>query len=158
MIQLYIEQTYQDDRLPIDEDALTATIQTALSFFDPNPYELSVILVDAAKSQQLNHTYRHKNKPTNVLSFGQDLPADIAQTLTHYPLGDLVICVPVVLEEAASQNKTPHAHLTHLCVHGLLHLLGYDHEHDQEAAEMEALEIEILHKLGIDNPYKDDEC
>jgi len=83
-----------------------------------------------------------------------DLPDEMAQILDSFPIGDLVICIPVVLLEAQEQNKTPLAHFTHMLVHGTLHLMGYDHETSEaDAEEMEALEIEILAKLGFDNPY-----
>ncbi|MDO4426694.1 MAG: rRNA maturation RNase YbeY [Moraxella sp.] len=158
MLDLYLEQSYTDDRLPLDEQYLQKVGEVALSLFEPQPYELSIVCVDRDESQTLNFTYRQKDKPTNVLSFPSELPDEILGELDAVPLGDLVICVPVVLDESDTQGKTPLDHFTHLVVHGILHLLGYDHElGEDEANEMESLEIEILNKLGIDNPYKDDE-
>ena len=109
-------------------------------------YECVIRVVDEAESKQLNHTYRAKNKPTNVLSFGYE-------DIDSY-LGDLVICLPVVETEALEQNKTTHDHMAHMIVHGILHLLGYNHENETEAQVMEDLERSILAKLGIDNPYQ----
>lgn len=121
-------------------------------------YGLTVVCVDCPESQELNATYRQKNAPTNVLSFASDLPTAMIDKLGYRPLGDLVICIPVVLAEADEQQKSPQHHFTHLVVHGILHLLGYDHETcDNDAQQMEALEIAILKQLGIDNPYQDDE-
>lgn len=78
----------------------------------------------------------------------------MAQFLDAFPIGDLVICIPVVLREASEQGKAPLTHFTHMLVHGTLHLMGYDHENsDEDAEEMEGIEIEILAKLGFDNPY-----
>lgn len=89
-----------------------------------------------------------------MLSFPSDLPDEMTQVLASFPIGDLVICIPVVLQEALEQNKAALTHFTHMLVHGTLHLMGYDHEtSDEDAEEMEALEIEILAKLGFDNPY-----
>jgi len=102
--------------------------------------------VQEKESEQLNSEYRGKNKPTNVLSFTYD-------DLETY-LGDIVICLPVVEREAQEQNKSFLHHLQHMIVHGLLHLLGYDHEQNGEAEQMEALEQIILAKFGIDNPYQ----
>lgn len=109
--------------------------------------EVCVRLCDRAESQSLNAAYRGKDKPTNVLSFGVDV--DVPEA----PLGDLAICLPVVLEEATAQGKSADAHLTHLFLHGVLHLLGYDHISHAEAEEMEALEILVLADAGIANPY-----
>ena len=110
--------------------------------------------MDNEESHKLNLEYRQKDKPTNVLSFPSDLPDEMAQILDTFPIGDLVICIPVVLQEAIEQQKTPIEHFTHMLVHGTLHLMGYDHEtSDEDAEEMEALEIEILKKLGFENPY-----
>ncbi|NIB40108.1 rRNA maturation RNase YbeY [Pseudomaricurvus alkylphenolicus] len=112
--------------------------------------ELSLRIVDAAESRQLNHEYRGKDKPTNVLSFPADLPPELELPL----LGDLVICADVVKREAVDQNKTLEAHWAHMVIHGTLHLLGFDHIEDSEADEMEALETAILTKLGYPPPYE----
>lgn len=114
--------------------------------------EVSVRVVDDDESRALNRDFRDKDKPTNVLSFPADggdyLPEDIAR-----PLGDIVICAPVVEREAGEQGKDVNHHWTHLVVHGTLHLLGFDHETDTQAAEMEAIEREILAARGIPDPY-----
>ncbi|AQS39456.1 putative rRNA maturation factor YbeY [Shewanella psychrophila] len=113
--------------------------------------ELTIRIVDEAESQELNSTYRGKNKPTNVLSFPFEAPPEIDIPL----LGDLIICAPVVELEAKQQNKSLQAHWAHMVVHGCLHLLGYDHIHDAEAEEMESLETQLVEKLGFNNPYKE---
>jgi probable rRNA maturation factor len=116
--------------------------------------ELTIRLVDEAEGRELNHTYRQRDYATNVLSF----PADVPDELLDIPLlGDLVICVPVVVREAQEQGKTLEAHWAHLVIHGCLHLLGYDHILDAEAEEMEALERTLLAELGHPDPYTDDE-
>lgn len=124
------------------------------------PMDLSVIVTGADESRELNRDYRGKDKPTNVLSFPGLEPDELDEAfrfaLAGGPpamLGDMVICVPVVVDEAAEQGKPTHHHLAHLCVHGVLHLMGYDHIEDEEAEEMEALEREILAGLGIPDPY-----
>lgn len=115
--------------------------------------EVCVRVCDADESQALNEQYRGKDNPTNVLSFPAD-PA-LADLAEHdAPLGDLAVCWPVVLAEAAAQDKAPADHLLHLFVHGVLHLLGFDHEHEQEARDMEQLEVQILARLGIADPYE----
>jgi len=114
--------------------------------------EMTIRLVDLDEGRDLNHTYRHKDYATNVLSF----PADVPDELLDIPLlGDLVICVPVVEREAAEQGKALEAHWAHLVIHGCLHLLGYDHIDDDEAEEMEALERTLLAELGHPDPYAD---
>lgn len=114
------------------------------------PSELTIRIVDEAEGRELNHTWRGKDYPTNVLSF----PADIPEGLLDIPLlGDLVICAPVVAREAAEQGKTASAHWAHLVIHGCLHLLGYDHLDDEEAEEMEGLERQLLAELGYPDPY-----
>lgn len=116
--------------------------------------EMTIRLVDEPEGRELNHTYRHKDYATNVLSF----PADVPDDLLDIPLlGDLVICVAVVEREAAEQGKSLEAHWAHLVIHGCLHLLGYDHIDDDEAEEMEALERTLLAELGHPDPYADDE-
>lgn len=136
------------ENLP-DTNTLEAWVNTVLENFVTDTHELTLRFVDEPESQQLNYQYRHKDKPTNVLSFPFECPPDIPIQL----LGDLVICIPVVIKEATEQNKTFSAHLTHMIVHGVLHLLGYDHIEDDEAEEMESLEVDILAKLNIDDPY-----
>lgn len=114
--------------------------------------EVSIRLVDADESQALNRDYRQKDKPTNVLSFPTDFPAELEIPL----LGDLVICTPVVEQEAAAQGKTLEAHWAHMTIHGTLHLLGYDHIDDHEAEQMEALETQLLTELHYPPPYNTD--
>lgn len=117
-----------------------------------SPVELTIRLVDTAEGTYLNETYRQKIGPTNILSFpfeneGDELPIPL--------LGDLVICVPVMLAEAKELGKSVEFHWAHLVVHGILHLLGYDHMQEQEAMLMEGLEYSILQRLGYPNPYGD---
>jgi probable rRNA maturation factor len=114
--------------------------------------EMTIRLVDEAESAELNQTYRHKQGPTNVLSFPFDVPQGMQMDL----LGDLVICAAVVEREAAEQHKRSEAHWAHMVVHGTLHLLGYDHIDTQEAEAMEALEISILKNMGFANPYEEE--
>lgn len=112
--------------------------------------EVTIRLVDEAESHELNHTWRGKDKPTNVLSFPFEAPPGIED----FPLlGDLIICRQVVEQEAVEQQKTLEAHWAHMVIHGSLHLLGYDHIVDEEAEEMEALETEIMLALGYPDPY-----
>lgn len=112
--------------------------------------ELTVRIVDEQESAELNEQYRHKNGPTNVLSFPFECPPEVELNL----LGDLVICAPVVQREAREQHKQEQAHWAHMVVHGTLHLLGYDHLHQDEAEAMESREISIMEVLGFDNPYR----
>jgi probable rRNA maturation factor len=111
--------------------------------------EVAIRIVDADEGQALNLQYRGRDYATNVLSFPADLPPGVNLPL----IGDLVICAPVVVREAAEQGKKPTDHWAHMTVHGTLHLLGYDHMEDAEAEAMEALETRILAGLGIADPY-----
>ncbi len=111
--------------------------------------ELAIRIVGRAEIQQLNRTYRNKDAPTNVLSFPFEAPPGVELAL----LGDIAIAAPVVWAEAAAQGKAGEAHWAHMVVHGVLHLLGYDHIVAAEAQQMEALEIEILAGLGYPDPY-----
>lgn len=111
--------------------------------------ELSVRIVDEPEGKLLNETYRGTSGATNVLSFPFE-----NQTPEPLPLiGDIVVCAPIVEREAQQQNKDLNAHWAHMIIHGVLHLLGYDHERDSDAAIMETLETEILQKLGFPHPY-----
>ena len=110
---------------------------------------LSVLVVGSARSRSLNLRYRRKDKSTNVLSFSGPGPSPDGRNY----LGELVICAPVVAREALAQGKSRESHWAHMTVHGVLHLLGFDHERDAEAAKMTAREIQILDRLGFSNPY-----
>ena len=136
-----------DDRWP---DLKTLMHQAAAIVFktinpDYKNAEISVALGNDHFIQDLNHTYRGKNKPTNVLSFPQE---------ESHALGDIAMAYDTIVHEAEEQNKKLSDHAMHLFVHGLLHLMGFDHETDKEALEMEALEIKILERMNIKNPYE----
>ncbi len=111
---------------------------------------LAVRIVDEAESAALNLRWRGKNGPTNVLSF----PATPPPGVDFHELGDIVICAPVVAREAARQGKPVEAHWSHMVVHGVLHLLGFDHQRENDAMRMETLEKEILAGLGFPDPYE----
>lgn len=113
--------------------------------------ELCIRIVDENESQALNSRYRNKHYPTNVLSFPSELPEEIQ--LENPLLGDLIICAPIIEKEAEQQQKTLEAHWAHMIIHGILHLLGYDHIEDKEAEVMETIEITLLQTLGFANPY-----
>ena len=114
--------------------------------------EIVIRLVDDAESSALNQQYRHKQGPTNILSFPFEAPDGMQMDL----LGDLVICAPLIEKEAAEQNKLTENHWAHITIHGVLHLIGYDHIEEAEAEEMEALEIKLLSMLNIANPYQEE--
>lgn len=114
--------------------------------------EVTIRIASETESQSLNKEYRGKDKPTNVLSFPFEAPAGLNIPL----LGDLIICSDVVQQEAIQQNKPLLDHWAHMVIHGCLHLLGFDHINDDDATEMEALEVTILKRLAIDDPYQDD--
>ena len=118
---------------------------------------LTIRIVAEDESRRLNREYRDKDRPTNVLSFPAGLPGDIVAALRErgaaVPLGDLVICAGVVEREAAAQGKPERQHWAHLVIHGILHLLGHDHDSAAQAREMEDLERGLLAGLGIPDPY-----
>lgn len=146
---LDVQRISQHEDIPSD-DQLRKWSQAALEEAF-NAVELTLRIVDVDEMTALNATYRHKEGPTNVLSFPFEQPADVELGITL--LGDIVICTEVVLREAKEQNKTLEAHWAHLVVHGCLHLLGYDHIDDADAEKMETLEVSILTKMGFKNPY-----
>ena len=118
--------------------------------------EIVLRIVDKTEMIGLNADYREKAKVTNVLSFPADIPDIPAENTgdeSDLPMGDIVICAPVIVQEANDQNKSVTAHWCHMVVHGVLHLYGFDHSKDSDAITMEALEIKILAKLGYPNPY-----
>ena len=112
--------------------------------------ELTIRVVEKEESAALNQQYRHREGPTNILSF----PFESEEILDIPLLGDLIICAPLLEEEAAAQGKTIEAHWAHLVIHGTLHLLGYDHQNEADALQMETKEIEFLNQLGYPNPYE----
>ncbi len=134
-----------------EEPPSTSDFQTwvDLALCDDKEAQVSIRIVNENESQSLNKTYRGKDKPTNVLSFPMEIPEELDIPM----LGDLVICAPVVEREAKEQNKSPKEHWAHMVIHGMLHLQGYDHIEDDEAEQMESLEIKLLQQLGFDNPY-----
>jgi probable rRNA maturation factor len=146
--QIDIEINSSSNYLPSSEN-IKRWISAALHTDELVAAEVSVYIVDEAESQALNLQYRGKNKPTNVLSFPADIPEEVGVAL----LGDLVICAPVVEQEARDQGKHIDAHWAHMLVHGTLHLLGYDHIEDEDANVMESLETHILTKMNFPAPY-----
>nr|WP_315477193.1 rRNA maturation RNase YbeY [uncultured Undibacterium sp.] len=144
--KLTLSVQYADERLKdvLTRPLLRKTIQAALFF----PAELTLRIVDAEEGQVLNRDYRGKDYATNVLTFAytEDSDAEVTQA-------DIILCTDVLENEAKEQKKSVLEHAQHLVVHGVLHAQGYDHESDEEAEEMEALEIEILAGLGLANPY-----
>ena len=116
---------------------------------DTTRKNITLVIVNCDQMQLLNAEFRQKNYPTNVLSFpDESLPGEIPESW-----GDIVFCYETILNEANSQSISWLNHFAHLTIHGLLHLLGYDHENDREAIHMESLEIKILNSLNISNPY-----
>ncbi|WP_372397838.1 rRNA maturation RNase YbeY [Azospirillum sp. HJ39] len=137
------------------ERAALATLGAAYDD-EEGPAELSIVLADDELVHRLNREYRGKDKPTNVLSFAlteaeEPEPEDGMPVM----LGDIILAYETIAREASEQRKNFKDHMTHLVMHGVLHLLGYDHETDDEAEEMEALETRLLATLGIADPYAD---
>jgi len=150
MNYIEIQTIYQANTVP-DEQQIQGWVDAALQDYASDT-EIVVRIVDEQESAELNQQYRHKSGPTNILSFPVDLPEGIELDL----LGDLVICAPVLEKEAIAQQKVLADHWAHIIIHGVLHLLGYDHLEDDEAELMENKEIAILNTLTIANPYQQD--
>ena len=155
-MNIYIDlqvATKDTDNLPTqDEIATYATKALLMEGYDKDEAEITVRFVENDEIQELNSDYRHKDYVTNILSFPFECPDGVDLPL----LGDLVISKAVVEKEALEQGKTIKEHYAHLIVHGVLHLLGYDHIDECDAMLMEPLEISIVEALGFDNPYKDE--
>lgn len=141
----------------VPSDAQFRRWATAALADSPRGWEITVKIVGERLGRRLNRRYRKRDRATNVLSFRSELPEPVLSRLQRdggsRPLGDLVICAPVVLAEARRQGKRPDDHWAHLLVHGILHLLGHDHERAKPARVMERLETDILGRLGIGDPY-----
>lgn len=147
----YIDiQNATDDELAISEEELTRLASLVLNHYKKEA-ELTVRFVSLEEITYLNKTYRQFDKPTNVLAFPSNLPPDVQ--LECPLLGDVIICPKVLLTESKELNKTLEAHWTLILIHGILHLLGYDHIKDDEAVIMQAVEIKLLAELGYTNPY-----
>lgn len=137
--------------VPTSEQVNKWISATLLGIDYEKPLEINIKVVNVDESRSLNHCYRQKDKATNVLSFPSDLPDFVPSDL----VGDLAICAHIVHKESIEQDKALHDHWAHMCIHGVLHLLGYDHINSKDADEMEKLEKNILTQLGIDDPYRD---
>ena len=144
-MNLVIQDVSGHDDTP-DDEFIDRCIQEALNSDDVS---VTVRIVDEFEMTELNEHYRGKAGPTNVLSFPFENPPGAESNI----LGDIVVCASVLEREAHEQNKTLMSHWAHILVHGVLHLQGYDHETDEEAQEMEAMEVEILSHLGYPDPY-----
>jgi len=146
-IKIEIQYATEINDLP-EEGLIKKWVNSSLNGYIENA-ELTIRIVDKAEGAQLNEKWRNAQGPTNVLSFPY---SDLNET-TKSIQGDIVICAPVILREAAEQKKSVDAHWAHIIVHGILHLLGYDHDNENDANKMESLETSILGKLKIPDPY-----
>ena len=147
-IEVDVQIVSDEDDLP-DPESIRVWVDAAIGDRMQDA-ELTIRIVDEAESADLNSRFRSKSGATNVLSFPFDSPPGTDLSI----LGDVIVCAPVVRREADEQAKSLDAHWAHMVVHGTLHLLGYDHERDADAEEMEAMETRILGRLGFDNPYE----
>lgn len=151
--KLDLEVQYPDARLEasVTEAMIERWVQATLL----GPAELTVRFVDAAEGRQLNHDYRGKDYATNVLTFAYNEGAEIDDD--EPTRADIILCTDVVMQESEEQGKTVEEHAAHLVVHGVLHAQGFDHEHDEEAEEMEQLERDIMEALGYPDPYPEND-
>lgn len=148
-LDLEVQYALDDSGVPSQQDLRRWTLAALQPL--QLPVELVIRIVDETESRELNGRYRGIDRPTNVLSFPFEAPSAVASS--H--LGDLVICAPVVKREAVEQHKPEPHHWAHMVVHGVLHLCGYDHQSDEDASEMEALEKRVLQQLGVPDPYRE---
>ena len=149
--KLDLDVQYADTRLEkeITEEMLQRWVEATLL----GPAELAIRFVDAAEGQALNRQYRGKDYATNVLTFAYNEGEELGDE--DPTQADIILCTDVLLREAEEQKKTVEEHAAHLVVHGVLHAQGYDHEHDEEADEMEQFERDIMEVLGFPDPYAD---
>jgi len=149
MYEISIQRAFKASAVPSSKKLKSwaaAALQNKIS-----SAELTIRIVDKSEIQELNSRYRNKDYPTNVLSFPLEIPVEVQDA--HPLIGDIVICAEIIKEEAKKQKKTEEAHWAHMVIHGALHLLGYDHQQNDEAEKMETEEIRILQSLGFANPY-----
>ena len=144
-------QQHTQDALPVQLEDINTWASLALKDL-VDAGELTILLVDKQEIQALNKNYRQKDKPTNVLAFPSDVP-EIVELDTPL-LGDIIICPEVLHEESIELNQPVHQHWAHIVIHGVLHLLGFDHIQADEALDMQTLEIKLLSEVGFANPYE----
>ncbi len=149
---LEVQRTIDVGSIPNDNE-FQLWLESALSDYSEDA-EVLIRIVDFEEISTLNWQYRHRKGPTNILSFPLEMPEFVKDVSL---LGDLVVCAPVVEQEAVFQHKSLTHHWAHIIIHGILHLLGYDHIEESDALEMEAKEIAILKRLNINNPYLENE-
>lgn len=147
MIEINVQVESQNQKIP---NKTQLKKWCSIVFKKNQQYALCLRIVDKTESQNLNSKWRKKDYPTNVLSFPLDIPQGLFETNF---LGDVIICAPIIEQEAFEQKKDIQAHWAHIIIHGCLHLLGYDHISDEDAQVMEELEVNLLKKLGFSNPY-----
>jgi probable rRNA maturation factor len=147
-VHVHVQVATAINKLP-SHAVLAGWARAALAGLRRRRVSVTLRLVGKRESAKLNGQFRRKNKPTNVLSFPFEAPPGTHSDL----LGDIAICADVVRREAREQGKRERAHWAHMVVHGIMHLRGYDHHDDKDAAVMEAKEIRVLRNLGFPNPY-----
>lgn len=154
LVEIVVDEGVDATHMP-EEAVLQSAIQVAADMAGlTGSAECSVTIVAPQTICDLNTEWRDQHKPTNVLAFAADeVPGAVMPPDVPRHLGDIVVCADVVADEASDQGKTPTAHWTHMVVHGVLHLLGYDHNKDSEAEVMESLERRVLDSLGFADPY-----
>ena len=150
-LQVDVQCACDDEDVP-NAEAISLWAQTAADAVLDKNAQLSVRIVDAEEGTHLNESYRRGEGPTNVLSFAFEEGARLEPPL----LGDIVICADVVAREAREQDKALSAHYAHMVMHGVLHLLGFDHERERQAQKMESLERQLMSALGFNDPYDND--
>ena len=156
------ESTINIDCLSLTNTVLTQAISYVNSMNNNNaiiPLDVCLCIVDEEEIRTLNNKFRHKDYATNVLSFPSGVLDLLKDCIVHHDLnfraniGDIILCYSIICKEALEQSKTIEAHYCHMIAHSFLHLLGYDHENEEEAQIMESLEVEILKNIGYNNPY-----